>query len=154
MVRDRRAALILQAAAKGVVDFSQYKPFDRGWLLRLKWLLQEVHVENIEKFIELQHNQHVAALEYAAGKEVFDHHWKAGTKLLDTLATYYFPWQEAKKEEDVKSLRQLWVDTFGDPANPEVAAKIKQTAEDLKIPAPKPKKESQGKRRSRSPSKR
>lgn len=142
MARDRRAALIVQAAARGIVDFSKYKPFDRHWWLRLSWLLNELESDNLRQILTVQHQQHCGALEYTAGRQAFDHHWQTSAKLLNQIIGLYFPWeakdQHLTKQEEYVSLRQQWINAFGDPADPETKAKIKRTCEFLRNPPKKP----------------
>lgn len=134
MAGDRRAALIVQAAARGIVDFSKFDPFDRGWWLRLRLLLNEVESDNLQQMLVVQHRQHTAALEYTAGKQTFDHHWKHASQILATLTGMYFPWTGAKplsRKEEYESLRGQWIERFGDPKDPAVQASVDRTVEFL-----------------------
>lgn len=131
---------MLQAAAKGTIDFSKYQPFDRFWNLKVKWMLQQVEVENIRQLYAMQHNQHCSALSYTAGKDIFEHHWKPASELLDNFMDLLFPWSANKDKRsklDYDSMRKKVIELYGDPADPETQEKIRKTVEGLKALKPK-----------------
>jgi hypothetical protein len=126
----------VQAAAQGIVDFSHFAPFDRNWWIRLRWLLDELDVTNLRQMLHLQHAQHSGALNYLAGKDTFDHHWRAAGKILTQLTELYFPWtideKTTRRADDYASMYKLLVERCGDPKDPATQAKIKQTVDYLK----------------------
>lgn len=97
-------------------------------------MLQETETENVVRLLEAQHHQHCCALDYGAGKEVFDHHWKAASEILAKMSSMLFPWydENLSKESIYKSLREKYVAAYGEQDNPETAERIKKTVEFLK----------------------
>lgn len=134
MERDRGAALIKQAAYKGVIDFSKAKPSDRLWWLKLRWTLDELEKENVRYIQEMQFAQNIAVLNYLSDEKQFKHHWERALNLTTSIYNGLFPWnqqaeQQADLEKEYDGLVKQWKDTFGDPNDPEVAAKIKSTCD-------------------------
>lgn len=129
MAGDRRAALILQAAASGVIDFSQFDPYDRSWWTYLKWMLREVERDNFRKLLATQHLQHVGAL--ARDGE----HWKDASEIIEQLVALYYPWLKPggpkTRKQDIEEAKKILSKKFGDPNTPEGAERIKRTVEYL-----------------------
>lgn len=132
MAGDRRAALIVQAAVKGVIDFSKFDPFDRRWWLRLSWILQGIENDNVRELLKIQHAQHLAGVDLQSTKN----HWKIAASLITEVQRLYFPWDESLKAKDTTNQldadRKVLHAEFGDPKSPEGAERIRRTLEYLR----------------------
>jgi chromosome condensin MukBEF ATPase and DNA-binding subunit MukB len=135
--RDRGAALIKQIAFnKGNIDFSFARPSDRWWWLRLKWLLEEQEKENLRVVQNMQFQLNTAVLSYSNEDQQFKHHWERANSHINKIYNSLFPWlvvsdDQVNTKKEYDELIDRWKYTFGDPADPEIAAKIQQTADML-----------------------
>lgn len=133
MASDRGAALILQAAARGIVDFSKFDPLDRKWWPKLKWMLRELERDNRRQLLQMQHTQHVGAMTRGDVQQ----HWREATKTLDELVAINYPWLRPNKgpktkEEEISEARGMLAQKYGDPKTPEGAERIRKTVEYLR----------------------
>jgi len=128
---DRGCALICQAAAEGLIDFSKAQLLDRYWWKRLDILLYQLEKRNYYDVIKTQHNQCSNALTYCDDDEIFKSYWKSCNDLLNDLYSSYFSWvkeKELSKNNDViKQLREEYIANFGDPDTPEAKQRIANT---------------------------
>lgn len=124
---------MIQAATERVVDFREAKPFDRKWLLKLRWLLQDLERRNFARFETIRMQRELAAM--AVPNTDVDRCWKASAKHVRQVASCLFPWigdAKAQMKQAVDELRQSWIRHWGDPGDPEVAARIEKTIAELK----------------------
>lgn len=130
---------MIRAAATGVINFKDARLFDRAWWRRLHWLLSEVETTSCQKLVELKFLQHASALNYEAGKESFDHHWKQLNELYNKWLIVVMPWMKAQAgNHSNEKLFESWKQMFGDPSQPEVAARIQRAISDLMASVPGP----------------
>ena len=119
---------MIRAAARGVIDFARFDPNDRRWWTRLRWLLDAWEADEFLKYLELQTLRHASALSPSAGSQWFDHYWKSTGKIVDAANDLLFPWNSKSGKtgriENVDAMYKQLVKTFGDPKDPEVAARI------------------------------
>ena len=125
---------MLQAAVRGVVDFSSVRLHDPRWWQRTRILLRQLETDNTAKYLELlhQHNLHTLIVPNLK-EEVFSSSVAQAGSAVRSIRSLYFPW-ELQPEEQAESvdLRQQWIDVWGDPADPEVQRRIQETVEMLK----------------------
>ena len=136
MDSDRGAALIKQAAFRGLIDFSKADPSDRWWWLKLKWLLNELEEDNFRSAIKTHFHLNTALLSYQNEEKQFKHHWDRAVTLSDGLHDSLFPYAKIKKDpnsqqNEYKRLITSWKDTFGDPDDPLIKAEIQKTVDFL-----------------------
>ncbi len=148
MDQNQFACLALQAAAKGLVDFSEADYFDPAWNRRLRLLLKALEAEN-DREISMMRYQHRAMLlttpwlDPAAISDTQD----AALRDLDAVVGYYRPWEfdkktrEEKEVADTTKLRNTWQRTFGSLDDPKVQDRLAKTraallkrAEDNQVP--------------------
>jgi hypothetical protein len=121
---------MVQAAARGVVDFSKADLCDRHWWTRLWWLLDRLEVDNLLRVRELQHAHNCALLDYNLDNKTFDLHWDQAVKALNGVWDLLFPWTQSDARGSPEDrLRQAWVDKWGDPDSPETLMAIQRTTE-------------------------
>lgn len=118
---------MVQAAARGAVDFGKADVLDRDWWRRLWLVLDQVEADSVVRVRALQHAQHAAALDYHSGEKAFDKHWDGCNEATNQIRAILLPWL-GEGEGAGDALRQAWVNKYGDPSDPEVAAKISSTA--------------------------
>lgn len=74
----------------------------------------------------MQHRMHCATLTTA---EKPDEVWEAASLLVTKTIQELLPWVKVSAKEDTRrQLAQGWKATYGDPSDPEVAERIRQTA--------------------------
>lgn len=137
MESDRGAALIIQAAVKGVIDFSKANTSDRLWWHKLKWILNGIENENINKIQELKFHLNASVLSYKDEEKQFEHHWEKANEHITYLYNGLFTWnKQAIEKKNVQKMHEAlvneWKRRFGDPNDPKVAAAIKLTVDNLK----------------------
>lgn len=126
-----------RAAALGTVDFKEARFFDRNWWRRLEWLLGEVEAVDCRQLVALKFLQHSSALNYQAGKQAFDTHWKQLEQLQNFWTNLVFPWSDTKiggpsSSELTERWRRTMQRQFGDKLDERVAdfsAELKAKAE-------------------------
>lgn len=93
---DRVAALLVELAANGVVNFKDANILDRKWDLRLKWLAQSYMAAKSADVVKLAIMRYTGALGYGSA-EMFNESWENMGKLIDSYSSATMPWQENKK---------------------------------------------------------
>jgi hypothetical protein len=114
---------MVQAAARGVIDFSEADTRDRHWWRRTYWLLNQLETDNTDHICQLRLKQHLTVTEYGLAKEAFDTHWKAANDLIANMMKRRFPWETFQADAAADHLRDAYVNRFGDPNDPEVIAR-------------------------------
>ena len=122
---------MLKAAISGAIDFSQAKLSDRNWWRKLGWVLSEMENSAYQRLLELKFIQNAAALTYEI-PQTFKHHWEYLDKITASWITTALPWMDMKKTiPQNQQLAEMWKRYYGDPKDPEVAARIKRAADAL-----------------------
>jgi hypothetical protein len=85
----------------------------------------------------MKFHQHAAALNYQAGKESFDHHWKQLNELYTKLLQAAIPWEKHDSTQNNEKLFDAWKQMFGDPDDPNVKRRIDNAVTDLYGQQPK-----------------
>jgi hypothetical protein len=125
---------MVQAAARGVVDFSTADLLDRRWWMKLWLMLDQVEGDNVVLVRRMEHAHNVALLDYKLDGKAFDLHWDRSTTALREVWDALFPWckMDATSGAAVDKLHEAWVRQWGDPNSPETLKKIQLTVEYLK----------------------
>jgi hypothetical protein len=125
---------MVQAAARGVVDFSTADLLDRRWWMKLWWLLDQVENDNVVFVRRMEHAHNAALLQYGLDEKVFDLHWDGATTAMREVWDALFPWckMDATSGKAVDKLHEAWVKRWGDPNSPETLKKIQLTVDYLK----------------------
>jgi hypothetical protein len=120
---------MVQAAADGVIDFSQADPYDNAWWLKLKWLTNEISRKNQVRVMGLRHARYLSTLARAdLDSQYVENNWDKAYQLEQATFALLFPWIIPEDEKSVEqALRDSWVNTYGDPNDPEVQAEIDAT---------------------------
>jgi hypothetical protein len=119
---------------RGLIDCRQARTLDRDWWLGVGWALRWLHRQLNVEVAELQYRLNLAVLDYAGDPKVFDQHWGAAQGLQSYIRQHKLPWLKIKagvSPKDVAALSKQWKAIFGDPADPEVARRIEETAKAL-----------------------
>lgn len=128
----------MRAAARGVVDFSRFDPFDRAWWSRLYWLLDEIESEDLTRLVGARHAQHLAGVGH------YTEQWPKAAELLKDLSALLRPWTDRRngpRPGDVEAMRAELIRRVGDPKDPKTQERIARTVQylkDLVKPAAKP----------------
>ena len=128
-------------ARRGTFDFTRYDPMDSYHKVRLQLAL---NFEERQRFIEYQRDVLAYALAVAntPGNIKHESRVRVHERAFDALQSHYnlqFPWDIKKQEpgkssttaSEIKSMRDQWISIWGDPNDPEVAARIQRTADNL-----------------------
>jgi hypothetical protein len=131
---DRVTSLMVQAAARGLIDFSEADLLDRRWWTKLWWLLDRIQADNVITIRQMEHAQDIAMLDYTLPEKAFDLHWDRAVSELRDVWDALFPWC---KMEDITNkasdqLYRSWVNKWGDLNDPETLKKVKLTVDYLK----------------------
>jgi hypothetical protein len=123
---------MIRASTSKMIDFSKARLFDRSWWTKVNWVLQEIEVKDCEKLLDLKFVQNASALNYLAGKQAFDHHWKALNSLYNKWLSIVFPWVKGQSDEQqIEKLFDAWKTMYGEPTDKDVNARIEQATKDL-----------------------
>ena len=93
MESDRVAALLVELAASGVVDFKNANLLDRKWGLRLKWLAKSFVARKSADVVKLGLIRYTGALGYGTA-ELFNEAWGNMDGLVDSYVAATMPWLE------------------------------------------------------------
>ena len=135
---DRDASLIQAVAFGGHFDFKRYDPTDSYHRARLKLAMD---FEEQQRLLRCTQDMLLYTLSVAStpGNIKHESRVKLQDKAFDALQDRYnleFPWDKRESKEhtseaEAADLRQRWIDIWGDPNDPEVAARIKLVADSL-----------------------
>jgi hypothetical protein len=120
---------------RGLVDFRAARPLDRDWWMAVAWALAWLEQRLYCETAELKYQLHVGLLDYRLTERAFDHHWDQAQALQQLIHNAKLPWLKIEagvSKTAIASMEQTWKAIFGDPADPEVARKIEETAAALR----------------------
>jgi hypothetical protein len=121
-------------------DFQRYDPCDSYHRYRLRLLMR---YEERLRYAKYQHATmlYIQAVANTPGKIEYKSREESHGRAFELLQTHYgqsFPWaaqttdpRQTTTEDEAAKLRAAWVAIWGDPNDPEVAAKIARTADSL-----------------------
>lgn len=83
----------------------------------------------------LRHDMNCALLTYFAGEKVIDLHWEQAVEIQNLVQKVTMPWREAMEahlsRKKIHEMIETWKSIYGDPNDPEVAERIRNTADHL-----------------------
>ena len=111
---------MVQAAVDGVIDYAEFDSYDAKSWIRLRIVLEQLSI--------MAHS--------GMKQESLDKAWDNASDMVDKISGVYFPWQGDTESQDRKPaderMRDQWVAAWGDPEDPEVAARIRATEDWLR----------------------
>ena len=134
MDRDRGAALILQAAYKGLIDFSEARFSDRAWWQKLRLMLDKMEDDNLSQVQQMQFQLNTSVLSYQSEEQQLKHHWQKAQDLITSRYDALFSWSKQATGKDAiqkvyKGLIDEWERHFGDRNDPKVVAMLEEYKE-------------------------
>ena len=128
--------LLLRAVATGCLDLSEANSSDPVWLTRERLMLREVERTATVDFLRMHHDQDaVAAAGWPAWDQegsVYKFHLKRAQGVAHQIGKSLFPYEEWDPEELARSKgkadRLRYLQAFGDPTDPKVAAELQRLA--------------------------
>jgi hypothetical protein len=124
---------MVEAAVRGIVDFSQARIYDPAWRRRLTYLISGLQALNYREELRLSHDYYLALLGVPALKpESFEDLKKGLQAVQEKLETAFRPWhsgesEAAKKRAEQAELRAAWERQWGkldDPATQQRIARM------------------------------
>lgn len=124
---------MVQAAASGLIDFSQARFFDESWQRRLRLLLTGLHQANERDLLKARQQYHTSLLGVAGiSQESLDRIQERCQDDIRDLENLYRPWaaqtKEEREKEQAREQRTRWQRRFGDLSADETQRKIAETA--------------------------
>ena len=129
---------MVEAAARGVVDFRQAKFFDPAWRRRLKYLLGGLQDLNYREELKQDHDYYLSLLSVPTLKpELRGDIIKLLGDTRQQLEVSWRPWitpenREAAKAQESKKLQTLWERQWGKLDDPDTQRRINATAAALR----------------------
>lgn len=129
---------MLRAANAGLIDFSQFDPWDAWWWRKLRWVTEELETQQAKETDLLYHHHWVSLAAY--GKlppESFDLAKTRATASINRILKSVYPWladkigeagTQTEREEAVASYHQ----EYGRPGDPRYEAMVDTVARTLK----------------------
>lgn len=125
---DRRAGLIVNAAARRGLDLGEAHLFDRWWWLRLRLVTDWQERSLLAHVYQLQHNMFCGLLSGAEG-DALTSYWEQACVLVNRIIKTTMPWMPVETKEDQRrKIMAAWCDAYGNPNDPDTQAKIRATA--------------------------
>jgi hypothetical protein len=125
---------MVEAATRGIVDFSQAKFFDPAWRRRVKYLIGGLQDLNRREELKSDHSYYLSLLNIPNLKpDLFGDVVKLLERTRTRLEAAWRPWvtpesNEAQKTAEAKRLQTLWERQWGKLDDPETQRKIAATA--------------------------
>lgn len=119
MASNRTATLIVRAAARGLIDFSQARLLDRKWWLRLQILLDEIETADLIDLAKQAFMFHMlTAANGSLNEESFSAARTSANKLFKKVDKWLRPWVREEDDKNVlRSLYERYIGKFDDPAH-------------------------------------
>lgn len=126
-----------QAAITGAIDFREADPRSVAWNLKLRTVLDRLDRQNYLQYVQALYSR-TLALSSISGltAESREQITEESLRLLKKIERHLFPWYSEEPATQAapnvyRSLRDLWVKTWGDPNAPETQRRIAATTEFL-----------------------
>lgn len=125
MEGDRVAALTVQAAVEGIIDFRQARVADKRWHQRTRILLGGLERSNRLRLLEARLQRHLA---FVANARMTEDSWRshvdASQELMHDILGCLRPWEgrsyEERKRAEIDEGREAYKEAFGwDPQSEE-----------------------------------
>lgn len=109
--------------------------FDPRWWRKVRWTIDWIAGRNMNELRKMRHDLNCALLDYFAGERALDLHWEQAVEIQNLVQKHTMPWREATEaklsRKKVHEMVETWKTIFGDPDDPEVAERIRYTADHL-----------------------
>lgn len=121
---------MVRAATSGMINFSDFDPWDMWWWKRLRWVLDELDLTHTREVCQAQHNHWITIASHSnLTDESFDKAKSNAGAAFNRLLKATYPWLADKIGEDgTKTEREEAVDSyhqqFGRPGDPQYEAMI------------------------------
>jgi len=93
---DRVNSVLIEMAAKGIVDFKDANLLDRKWQLKLKWLAKSYTANKSAEVVKLAILRYTGALGYGTA-DLFNEAWDTIGNLVQDYSDASMPWLDPKK---------------------------------------------------------
>lgn len=130
--------MMLRASASGMIDFRKFDPWDSWWWKKLRWVIDELGLQQTADICRVQHAHWVTLASHGnLTQESFDNvKTNAGTAFNKLLKATY-PWLSKQIGEDgTRTEREAAVEAYrremGRPGDPQYEAMIDTIANVLK----------------------
>jgi hypothetical protein len=130
---------MVEAAVRGIVDFSQAKFYDPAWRRRVMILVGGMQGLNYREELKLSHNYYLSLMALPKlPPETVTRFAQALDAAYDKLRATYRPWQTPVSEEEAKSaeskkFQDQWERCFGGKLeDPETQQRIARTAQAMR----------------------
>lgn len=123
---------MVQAAAEGIIDFSEMEFRGSRWSLRLSKLLGHLHDRNRREQLDILHRANSGFI--ASGiltSRSFDSLKEFGTRLYDEIVDTYYPSMPKTPVIDPRSVevaQTMWEGVYGSLDDPEVMSRVEAEA--------------------------
>lgn len=146
---------MLRASTTGMIDFRKFDPWDAWWWRNLRWILNELELQQTAEISKIQHAHWVTLASHGnLTSESFDKaKTNAGTAFNRLLKATY-PWladtigEDGTRSEREEAVR-LHEETFGKPGDPGYDAMVDNMLRATKRPMTQREKEKDRARRRR-----
>ena len=127
---------MLQAAARGLIDFSLIDPRSSRDQFKVRLLLTEMQKQNELRLYDMLHRQVVSQLSNSSlTQDSAKNVWEAANSIYDKSKDLDLPWLKnvketaaSKKQSKYVGLKESWTKAFGDPNDPLIKAQIDATS--------------------------
>ena len=122
---------MIQAHCTGALDLATADTSDPRWWKKVWFTLDYLGREAWRKADEYAYQFHLALLDYQLDAERFDLHIEQATATRNALTACLMPWENVGPTElvdVVQSMKQRYIEVFGDPDDPEFQKEIERTA--------------------------
>lgn len=120
-------ALLVRAAARGVIDFRTMRPREANWHRKVRMLLRQLRQDD-ETFLLTQILRVRAG--YLGNGQLSDDDFRTQQReirrLVEELSRRLYPWLDGGpggRMSEIERMRQLYYQVIGDPNDPEVRRK-------------------------------
>ena len=121
---------MVRASTTGMIDFSQFDPWDSWWWRRTQWILDELETQQTAKVAELQHNHWVTMASHSGlTEDSFDNAKTNAGQSFNRFLRATYPWlKDQLAEESSKTANEAilahYREEFGQPGDPQYEAMI------------------------------
>jgi hypothetical protein len=130
LARDRDAGLIVELGLRSGFDFRRHDPTDPYQRLWLRICLERMRQQRYTQALAAKSESVIAFMLHriavvSASQPITETSLEQARELIQSRIRLLLPWvgdENVQAERD--KLRQAWVDTYGDPNDPAVQAKI------------------------------
>jgi hypothetical protein len=122
--------LLIQAHCLGALDLGTADLSDPRWWKKAHFIGDYLERDAIRKLDEYKYQLNLAVLDYRQEASTFNLHMDQATSLRNKLIAGVMPWVDTgpvDMTECIESMRQQYIEAFGDPADPAYQEEIART---------------------------